>query len=71
MADGVFKKKNLSPFRSCEEELYGMAVLLAERYKLPLWDICMAHLEYLFSDSGYVFLDRTRRVDRIILATAL
>ena len=48
-----------------------MAVLLAERYKLPLWDICMAHLEYLFSDSGYVFLDRTRRVDRIILATAL
>ena len=54
------------PFRSCEDELYGMAVLLAERYKLPLWDICMAHLEYLFSDSGYVFQCR-RRGDKYYL----
>lgn len=43
-----------------------MAVLLAERYKLPLWDICMAHLEYLFSDSGYVF-QRRRRGDKYYL----
>jgi hypothetical protein len=38
--------------RSCNEDVYGMAVHLADRYQVALWDIYMAHLEFLFSDSG-------------------
>ncbi|XP_022105886.1 neuroblastoma-amplified sequence-like [Acanthaster planci] len=35
-----------------EEEVYKLSVSLAQRYQLPLWEVYMTHLEYLFSDSG-------------------
>lgn len=38
--------------RSCEQEMIDMAMSLAERYQMPLWDIYMVHLEFLFTDSG-------------------
>ncbi|XP_025077701.1 neuroblastoma-amplified sequence-like [Pomacea canaliculata] len=37
---------------SCEQEMIDMAMSLAERYQMPLWDIYMVHLEFLFTDSG-------------------
>ena len=38
--------------RSLDEEVYSISLSLAQRYDLPLWDVYMCHLEFLFSDSG-------------------
>ncbi|XP_068136383.1 NBAS subunit of NRZ tethering complex isoform X2 [Hyperolius riggenbachi] len=35
-----------------EENVYKISLSLAERYQVPLWEVYMTHLEYLFSDSG-------------------
>ncbi|KAG8445663.1 hypothetical protein GDO86_010442 [Hymenochirus boettgeri] len=35
-----------------EESVYSIALSLAQRYQVPLWEVYMTHLEYLFSDSG-------------------
>ena len=39
-------------YRSLEDNIYSIAVTLAERYDIPLWQVYAAHLEFLFSDSG-------------------
>ncbi|KAG9494612.1 hypothetical protein GDO78_002120 [Eleutherodactylus coqui] len=35
-----------------EENVYTISLSLAQRYKVPLWEVYMTHLEYLFCDSG-------------------
>ncbi|XP_075057514.1 NBAS subunit of NRZ tethering complex isoform X2 [Mixophyes fleayi] len=35
-----------------EENVYKISLSLAERYQVPLWEVYMTHLEYLFCDSG-------------------
>jgi hypothetical protein len=40
--------------RSLESDVYNMAVSLAGTYKVPLWEVFMAHLEFLFDESWYV-----------------
>ncbi|KAM3930473.1 NBAS subunit of NRZ tethering complex isoform 2-T2 [Leptodactylus fuscus] len=35
-----------------EENVYKISLSLAQRYKVPLWEVYMTHLEYLFCDSG-------------------
>ena len=48
----------LSVFRSVESEVYEIAVSLAKTYHVPLWDVYMIHLEFLFdeNESQYVCL---------------
>lgn len=40
--------------RSLDPEVYEVAVSLAERYNVPLWELYMSHLEFVFTDSGWV-----------------
>ncbi|XP_075717206.1 NBAS subunit of NRZ tethering complex isoform X2 [Rhinoderma darwinii] len=35
-----------------EENVYTISLSLAQRYQVPLWEVYMTHLEYLFCDSG-------------------
>ncbi|XP_069584214.1 NBAS subunit of NRZ tethering complex [Ranitomeya imitator] len=35
-----------------EENVYKISLSLAQRYKVPLWEVYMTHLEHLFCDSG-------------------
>ncbi|XP_044147062.1 LOW QUALITY PROTEIN: neuroblastoma-amplified sequence [Bufo gargarizans] len=35
-----------------EENVYKISLSLAQRYRVPLWEVYMTHLEYLFCDSG-------------------
>jgi len=47
---------HVSAFRSRDDEMYAMAVSLAKTYHVPLWDVYMIHLEFLFdeNESRYV-----------------
>lgn len=40
--------------RTLDEDVYAIALSLAKRYSVPLWEVHMTHLEFLFTDSGYV-----------------
>ncbi|XP_062981250.1 NBAS subunit of NRZ tethering complex [Elgaria multicarinata webbii] len=52
-ADGQYKRETiLGLAETLEENVYRIALSLAQRYSVPLWDVHMTHLEFLFSDSG-------------------
>ena len=40
--------------RAVEDEVFNTAMSLAERYQVPRWDMFMAHLEWLFTDTEWV-----------------
>jgi len=52
-------------FRSIESEVYEISVSLAKTYHVPLWDVYMTHLEFLFdeNESQYVYLFLTVHSD--------
>ncbi|GFS05660.1 neuroblastoma-amplified sequence-like [Elysia marginata] len=50
---------------SLDEEVYSISLSLAQRYDLPLWDVYMCHLEFLFSDSGLSMEDLQTRVSKL------
>lgn len=37
--------------RSTDDQIFGTAVSLAERYGISKWEMFMSHLEWLFTDS--------------------
>lgn len=37
--------------RTIEDSVYNLAVQLAKRYKIDIWDVYMTHVEYLFEES--------------------
>lgn len=39
-------------FRTLDDGVYRIALSLAKRYSVPLWEVYMTHLEFLFTDSG-------------------
>ncbi|XP_042740699.1 neuroblastoma-amplified sequence isoform X2 [Lagopus leucura] len=52
-ADGQYKRETiLGLAETLEENVYKIAVSLAQRYSVPLWEVYMIHLEFLFTDSG-------------------
>uniref|UniRef100_A0A670I1X9 NBAS subunit of NRZ tethering complex n=1 Tax=Podarcis muralis TaxID=64176 RepID=A0A670I1X9_PODMU len=52
-ADGQYKRETiLGLAETLEENVYRIALSLAQRYNVPLWEVYMTHLEFLFSDSG-------------------
>ncbi|XP_033634879.1 neuroblastoma-amplified sequence-like [Asterias rubens] len=50
-----------------EEEVYKLSVSLAHRYHLPLWEVYMTHLEFLFTDSGF----KTPKLEEYISALGI
>ncbi|KAJ7412687.1 Neuroblastoma-amplified sequence [Pitangus sulphuratus] len=52
-ADTQYKRETiLGLAETLEENVYKIAVSLAQRYSVPLWEVYMTHLEFLFTDSG-------------------
>ncbi|XP_053141424.1 NBAS subunit of NRZ tethering complex isoform X2 [Hemicordylus capensis] len=52
-ADAQYKRETiLGLAETLEENVYRIALSLAQRYSIPLWEVYMTHLEFLFSDSG-------------------
>ncbi|XP_072559088.1 NBAS subunit of NRZ tethering complex isoform X2 [Paramormyrops kingsleyae] len=52
-ADSKYKKETiLGLAETLEENVYRISLSLAQRYNIPLWEVYMTHLEFLFTDSG-------------------
>ncbi|XP_066242241.1 NBAS subunit of NRZ tethering complex [Saccopteryx leptura] len=52
-ADDQYKRETiLGLAETLEENVYSIALSLAQRYRVPRWEVFMTHLEFLFSDSG-------------------
>ncbi|XP_072038105.1 NBAS subunit of NRZ tethering complex-like [Amphiura filiformis] len=54
-----------------EEEVYELSVALATRYELPLWDVYMSHLDFLFSESGLPTQEIEARVNKLGIRSTL
>ncbi|KAM4772461.1 NBAS subunit of NRZ tethering complex [Rhinophrynus dorsalis] len=51
--DSQYKRETiLGLAETLEANVYNISLSLAQRYQVPLWEVYMTHLEYLFSDSG-------------------
>ncbi|KAM8832299.1 NBAS subunit of NRZ tethering complex isoform 1-T1 [Spinachia spinachia] len=52
-SDADYKKETiLGLSETLEEDVYRIALTLAKRYSVPLREVYMTHLEFLFTDSG-------------------
>uniref|UniRef100_A0A8D0HP89 NBAS subunit of NRZ tethering complex n=1 Tax=Sphenodon punctatus TaxID=8508 RepID=A0A8D0HP89_SPHPU len=52
-ADGQYKRETiLGLAETLKENVYKIALSLAQRYSVPLWEVYMTHLDFLFTDSG-------------------
>ncbi|XP_054425468.1 NBAS subunit of NRZ tethering complex [Pteronotus mesoamericanus] len=52
-ADEQYKRQTiLGLAETLEENVYNIALSLAQRYGVSRWEVFMTHLEFLFSDSG-------------------
>ncbi|EDM03117.1 rCG62269, isoform CRA_a [Rattus norvegicus] len=52
-ADDQYKRETiLGLAETLEENVYSIALSLAQRYSISQWEVFMTHLEFLFSDSG-------------------
>ncbi|XP_068793258.1 NBAS subunit of NRZ tethering complex isoform X1 [Struthio camelus] len=71
-ADGQYKKETiLGLAETLEENVYKIAVSLAQRYSVPLWEVYMTHLEFLFTDSGLSTVEIEERAQRLGLFETL
>ncbi|XP_012940751.1 neuroblastoma-amplified sequence [Aplysia californica] len=70
--DSQYKRETIFGLAmSVEEEVFGIALSLAQRYDLPLWDVYMCHLEFLFSDSGLSIDALQTRVNKLDILSTL
>ncbi|KAK7009358.1 neuroblastoma-amplified sequence [Biomphalaria glabrata] len=70
--DEVYKRETIFGLTmSLDDEVYNIALSLAQRYGLNLWDVYMCHIEFLFSDSGLSIEDIQARVNKLDLLTTL
>ncbi|NXJ11056.1 NBAS protein, partial [Odontophorus gujanensis] len=74
-ADGQYKRETILGLaeyvKTLEENVYKIAVSLAQRYSVPLWEIYMIHLEFLFTDSGLSTLEIEERAQGLGLFETL
>ncbi|XP_036438220.1 neuroblastoma-amplified sequence isoform X2 [Colossoma macropomum] len=64
--DNQYKKETiLGLAETLEESVYGISRSLAQRYSIPLWEVHMTHLEFLFTDSGLSTKDIESRTDSL------
>uniref|UniRef100_A0A4W5M3D7 Uncharacterized protein n=1 Tax=Hucho hucho TaxID=62062 RepID=A0A4W5M3D7_9TELE len=71
-SDTHYKKHTiLGLTETLDDSVWRISLSLAQRYSIPLWDIYMTHLEYLFTDSGLSTKDIEARVDTLALFDSL
>uniref|UniRef100_A0A8C3R102 NBAS subunit of NRZ tethering complex n=1 Tax=Cyanoderma ruficeps TaxID=181631 RepID=A0A8C3R102_9PASS len=71
-ADAQYKRETiLGLAETFEENVYKIAVSLAQRYSVPLWEVYMTHLEFLFTDSGLSTLEIEERAQSLGLFETL
>uniref|UniRef100_A0A3Q1FX53 NBAS subunit of NRZ tethering complex n=1 Tax=Acanthochromis polyacanthus TaxID=80966 RepID=A0A3Q1FX53_9TELE len=71
-SDPQYKKETiLGLTETLDDGVYRIAVSLAKRYHVPLWDVYMTHLEFLFTDSGLSTKDIEARSESLGLFETL
>uniref|UniRef100_A0A3Q3DDB3 NBAS subunit of NRZ tethering complex n=1 Tax=Hippocampus comes TaxID=109280 RepID=A0A3Q3DDB3_HIPCM len=70
-SDPDYKKETiLGLAETLDDGVYGISLSLAKRYRVPLWEVHMTHLEFLFTDSGLSTKDIESRSESLgLLAT--
>ncbi|XP_051908566.1 NBAS subunit of NRZ tethering complex isoform X1 [Hippocampus zosterae] len=70
-SDPDYKKETiLGLAETLDDAVYGISLSLAKRYRVPLWEVHMTHLEFLFTDSGLSTKDIESRSESLgLLAT--
>ncbi|KAL6485773.1 hypothetical protein MHYP_G00051650, partial [Metynnis hypsauchen] len=64
--DNQYKKETiLGLAETLDESVYGISRSLAQRYSIPLWEVHMTHLEFLFTDSGLSTKDIESRTESL------
>ncbi|XP_033932353.1 NBAS subunit of NRZ tethering complex isoform X2 [Pseudochaenichthys georgianus] len=71
-SDCDYKKETiLGLTETLEDDVYRISLSLAKRYSVPLWEIYMTHLEFLFTDSGLSTKDIESRSESLCLFDTL
>ncbi|XP_033846650.1 NBAS subunit of NRZ tethering complex [Periophthalmus magnuspinnatus] len=71
-SDADYKKETiLGLTETLDDGVYKIALSLAKRYSVPLWEVYMTHLEFLFTDSGLSTKDIESRSDSLGLFETL
>ncbi|XP_006880730.1 PREDICTED: neuroblastoma-amplified sequence-like [Elephantulus edwardii] len=71
-ADDQYKRETiLGLAETLEENVYSIALSLAQRYCVPHWEVFMTHLEFLFSDSGLSTVEIESRAQALHLFETL
>lgn len=71
-SDANYKKETiLGLTETLDDGVYKIALSLAKRYSVPLWEVYMTHLEFLFTDSGLSTKDIESRSDSLGLFDTL
>ncbi|XP_077366540.1 NBAS subunit of NRZ tethering complex isoform X1 [Festucalex cinctus] len=71
-SDPEYKKETiLGLAETLDDTVYGISVSLAKRYRVPLWEVHMTHLEFLFTDSGLSTKDIESRSESLGLFATL
>uniref|UniRef100_A0A8D3E6X3 NBAS subunit of NRZ tethering complex n=1 Tax=Scophthalmus maximus TaxID=52904 RepID=A0A8D3E6X3_SCOMX len=71
-SDCDYKKETiLGLTETLDDGVYRIALSLAKRYSVPLWEVYMTHLEFLFTDSGLSTKDIESRSDSLRLFDTL
>ncbi|XP_020497698.2 NBAS subunit of NRZ tethering complex [Labrus bergylta] len=71
-SDADYKKETiLGLTETLDDGVYKIALSLAKRYSIPLWEVYMTHLEFLFTDSGLSTKDIESRSDSLSLFDTL
>ncbi|XP_067884632.1 NBAS subunit of NRZ tethering complex [Heterodontus francisci] len=70
--DSQYKRETiLGLAETLEENVYKISLSLAQRYSIPLWEVYMTHLEFLFTDSGLSTTEIESRVQTLDLFNVL
>ncbi|XP_062267282.1 NBAS subunit of NRZ tethering complex [Platichthys flesus] len=71
-SDSDYKKETiLGLTETLDDSVYRIALSLAKRYSVPLWEVYMTHLEFLFTDSGFSTKDIETRSESLRLFDTL
>ncbi|XP_028253229.1 NBAS subunit of NRZ tethering complex [Parambassis ranga] len=71
-SDADYKKETiLGLTETLDDGVYKIALSLAKRYSVPLWEVYMTHLEFLFTDSGLSTKDIETRSESLGLFETL
>ncbi|XP_069925849.1 NBAS subunit of NRZ tethering complex isoform X1 [Oryctolagus cuniculus] len=71
-ADDQYKRETiLGLAETLEENVYSIALSLAQRYSVSHWEVFMTHLEFLFTDSGLSTVEIEKRAQALHLFETL